>query len=174
MAGTDDPENVTLAPNDSEYFYWAANVIFAYQRYLSDNDKSADIAIVELDKPLDFSEKINAICLAREFREALGEVRECCLLFFFVGLLGSVGPKRRGGPEAQPHNVPNKPSGGDDLRRGFYSERLVGTTLMLANVSRTCWEVRAWARRCSGSQYLSEKDTRRRLPSPTLIDSSGT
>ncbi|KAH7725155.1 hypothetical protein AAVH_07202 [Aphelenchoides avenae] len=75
MAGTDDPENVTLAPNDSEYFYWAANVIFAYQRYLSDNDKSADIAIVELDKPLDFSEKINAICLAREFREALGEVQ---------------------------------------------------------------------------------------------------
>ena len=75
MAGTDDSENVTLAPNDSEYFFWVANVSFPSRRYyISENDKSGDIAVIELAAPLDFSERIQPICLAREFREAIGEV----------------------------------------------------------------------------------------------------
>ncbi|KAH7725156.1 hypothetical protein AAVH_07203 [Aphelenchoides avenae] len=75
MAGTDDPENVTGASNDSRYFFWVANVSFPPRRYYSaENDVSGDIAVIELETPLNFSAGIQPICLAREFREAIGEV----------------------------------------------------------------------------------------------------
>lgn len=71
-AGITDAWNRTFEP---EYFQGSVRIRIPHDRsYLREKALSGDIAIIELNIPLNFSALIRPICLLGEFREGIGEV----------------------------------------------------------------------------------------------------